>query len=215
MQRTAFLMRILPGRKAEFIAKAGNPSDDLKKAVCESGISNFSIWSVSDYAFGYMEIADGAATPDSAKAIFADAEQAVSGLAEFIARPGEMRLMYEDLGVVHPDKSEIRHRVFATLIHPGCADEYKLRHDRLSEGRKGRPVMDHSDSNFTIWCADGRYNFGYCEKVKAFDHEMTEREKESTIAWETKMVEIMDWLTDDVDWITGETHDKMECVVQF
>ena len=35
---------------------------------------------------------------------------------------------------------------------------------------------------------------------------MTEEEKESTIAGEKNMLGIMSWLTDDVDWITGEHH---------
>ena len=51
------------------------------------------------------------------------------------------------------------------------------------------------------------------ELVKAFDHEMTEEEKESTIAWETRQLEIMDWLTDDVDWITGQKHPHIARVI--
>ena len=39
---------------------------------------------------------------------------------------------------------------------------------------------------------------------------MTEEEKAQTIAWETRQLEIMDWYTDDVDWITGETHEKIQ-----
>ena len=34
----------------------------------------------------------------------------------------------------------------------------------------------------------------------------------ATVAWETRQLEIMDWLTDDVDWMTGETHDKMRLI---
>ena len=41
---------------------------------------------------------------------------------------------------------------------------------------------------------------------------MTEEEKQATIQWETKMLEIMSWLTDDVDWITGEHHAHIQCV---
>ena len=41
---------------------------------------------------------------------------------------------------------------------------------------------------------------------------MTEEEKASTIAWETRQLEIMDWLTDDVDWITGEKHDAIALI---
>ena len=49
--------------------------------------------------------------------------------------------------------------------------------------------------------------------MKSFDQELTEAERASTVAWETRQLEIMDWLTDDVDWITGQKHDAMERVV--
>ena len=39
---------------------------------------------------------------------------------------------------------------------------------------------------------------------------MTEEETAQTIAWETRQLEIMDWYTDDVDWITGEKHEKIQ-----
>ena len=35
------------------------------------------------------------------------------------------------------------------------------------------------------------------------DRETTEEEKEQTIAWETRQLEIM-------DWYTGETHEKIQ-----
>ena len=131
--------------------------------------------------------------------------------AEVLAEPGTMRLMYHDYGIVREDKSLIRHRVFATRLKPGCAEEYKRRHDGLVAAR-GDAVSEGPDSNFTIWC--GRdYIFGYCEKVKAFDRPMTGAERADTIAWETRQLEIMDWLTDDVDWITGERHEAMRRVV--
>ena len=37
---------------------------------------------------------------------------------------------------------------------------------------------------------------------------LTEAERASTVAWETRQLEIMDWLTDDVDWITGQKHES-------
>ena len=43
-----------------------------------------------------------------------------------------------------------------------------------------------------------------------YGREMTPEERESTIAWETRQLEIMDWLTDDVDWITGESHEPIQ-----
>ena len=42
---------------------------------------------------------------------------------------------------------------------------------------------------------------------------MTDAEKRDTIAWETRQLEIMDWLTDDVDWITGQKHEGMRRIV--
>ena len=44
------------------------------------------------------------------------------------------------------------------------------------------------------------------------DQAWTEEEKAADIAWETRQLEIMDWLTDDVDWITGEKHDHIRLV---
>jgi len=122
-----------------------------------------------------------------------------------------MRLMYHDIGVVREDKSLIRHRVFGTRIKPGCEEEYKARHDALI-AQRGDAVKDGPDSDFTIWYGDGCI-FGYCEKVRAYDHEPTEEERASTIAWETRQLEIMDWMTDDVDWMTGETHAPVERVL--
>ena len=35
------------------------------------------------------------------------------------------------------------------------------------------------------------------------DHEA---DKAFTVEWETRQLEIMDWITNDVDWLTGEHH---------
>ncbi|MBR1560701.1 MAG: hypothetical protein IJ646_10730, partial [Clostridia bacterium] len=96
-------------------------------------------------------------------------------------------------------------------LKPGCEEEYKRRHDALVEARGGR-VSEGPDSNFTIWYGAG-YIFGYDEKVRSFDHEPTEEEKAADIAWETRQMEIMDWLTDDVDWITGQKHEHIRRVI--
>lgn len=34
----------------------------------------------------------------------------------------------------------------------------------------------------------------------------TPEEHAATIAWETRRLGIMDWITNDVDWMTGEHH---------
>ena len=49
--------------------------------------------------------------------------------------------------------------------------------------------------------------------MKSFDREMTPQEREETIAWETRQLEIMDWLTDDVDWITGDKHEHIRRII--
>ena len=58
---------------------------------------------------------------------------------------------------------------------------------RKSENRKKK--YDYG----CTWCI-GRTL--YCEHMA----------KEATIAWETRQLGIMDWITNDVDWMTKEVH---------
>lgn len=179
---------------------------ELRAEALRAGVENFSIWAAEDMLFGYGEYARG-----DAPGLWGRLVELLGGEAEALCPVGGMRLMYHDIGIVRQDKSLIRHRVFATRLKPDCEEEYKRRHDALIEAR-GDAVSEGPDSNFTIWCGAGVV-FGYCEKVRAFDHEMTEAERRETVAWETRQLEIMDWLTDDVDWITGETHAPIRRVV--
>lgn len=211
MKREAFLLKIKPGMKDEFKSRMANPWPEVVSAWKSMGYDNFSMWSVEDFAFGYREVDESAAPSAAEKAQVERWEEYMKDVCETMAQPGAMRLMYHDIGNVRQDKSLIRHRVFATLIKPGCADEYHARHQALIDARGDR-ISDGPETNFTIWCADSRYNFGYCELVKSYDHEMTEEEKAASIAWETRQLEIMEWLTDDVDWITGEKHPHIEKV---
>ena len=57
------------------------------------------------------------------------------------------------------------------------------------------------DSNFSIWSAGG-YIFGYDEIDITMEVEETPEAREATIAWETRQLGIMDWITNDVDWMT-------------
>ena len=213
MNRVAFVLRVKPGRKDDFLAEGRRIWGDIEAALASVEMSNFSVWSICDFMFCYGEAPDAIAPEKITAAVDGIAEK-LQDTCKVLAEPGTMRLMYHDIGIVREDKSLIRHRVFATHLKPGCADEYKARHDKLIEAR-GDKVSEGPESNFTIWCADDEYNFGYCELVKSFDHEMTEEERQSTIAWETRQLEIMDWYTDDVDWITGEKHDHVQLVCQY
>ncbi len=112
-----------------------------------------------------------------------------------------MRLMYLDSGIIRESKELIRHRVFMTKLMLGMQEEYKRRHDELAASRGG-PVNPGPDNNFSIWNA-GEYIFGYDEIDVTMEAEGTEASRDAVIRWETQMLEIMRWLTDDVDWLTG------------
>ena len=205
MKICAFVLRMDGENREALISAVAALKADFASACEKYNVKNFSVWHMEQYLFGYGEsLSEDMACFDG---VFAKLPEGAS----LICAPGTMRQMYHDIGVVREDKSLIRHRVFATKLKPGCAEEYKARHGALIAAR-GDTVKEGPESNFTIWHAYG-YIFGYCELVKSFDHEMTEAEKADTIAWETRQLEIMDWLTDDVDWITGERHEPIRRLV--
>lgn len=207
MTRYTFIMRLPAGRRQAVWDRLAADAGHIRDEAARLGLDNFSLWGVEDLLCGYGEWTGEGAVPGLPPSL----GEAVGGDGELLCAPGTMRLMYHDIGIVRADKSLIRHRVFVTKLKPGCEEEYKRRHDGLIEAR-GDAVSEGPDSNFTIWYGAG-YIFGYCEKVKSFDHEPTEAEKAADIAWETRQLEIMDWLTDDVDWITGEKHEKIQRLV--
>lgn len=212
MKRNPFVLRFKDGKKEEGLAVISGFWNECRGALKRAGIENFSIWSIEDFLFCYGEFPDEVKLPSADQAGLEAWKAALAPVCDVFAAQGTLPLMYHDIGIVRADKSLIRHRVFATKLKAGCADEYKRRHDGLIEKRAGK-ITEGPESNFTIWNANG-YIFGYCELVRSFDHEMTEEEKASTIAWETRQLEIMDWLTDDVDWITGQKHDSIKLVAQ-
>ena len=209
MLRRTSLLQVNPDQLERVESALRALAPDIREAAMRLDVRNYSLWAAENLLFGYGEYGRDADLDDE-PALRARLETVIDGRAQLLCPTGSMRLMYHDIGIVREDKSLIRHRVFATKLKPGCAGEYKRRHDALVEAR-GDSISEGPDSNFTIWYGAG-YIFGYCEKVRAFDHEMTEQERRDTIAWETRQLEIMDWLTDDVDWITGEKHDKMRLV---
>ena len=102
------------------------------------------------------------------------------------------------------DGEVIRHRMFMTKLKDGCEEEYKARHDGLV-AQRGETIDPGPDSNFSIWSAGG-YIFGYDEIDTTMEVEETPEAREATIAWETRQLGIMDWITNDVDWMTKEVH---------
>ena len=197
MKRLPFVLTVAPEGKEEDLSQ-------LWILLKDKGADNFSVWRIREFLFCYGEYPDEVSIPAEQLA-----QTLPAGISLFAA-PGSLPLMYHDIGIVRQDKPLIRHRVFATKLKSGCAEEYKRRHDALIEAR-GDQIKEGPESNFTIWNANG-YIFGYCELVRSFDHEKTEEEKAAEIAWETRQLEIMDWLTDDVDWITGQKHDAIRLV---
>ena len=124
---------------------------------------------------------------------------------EWISTPGkDMRLMYHNFGIVRENKELIRHRMFMTKLKTGCEEEYKRRHDGLI-AQRGDTVDPGPDSNFSIWSAGG-YIFGYDEIDTTMEVEETVEAREQTVEWEMRQLGIMDWITNDVDWMTGDVH---------
>ena len=208
MKRHTFAMEIESGKVESFRRGLGEIWSDLVNLLNTNKIRNFSIWNVERIIFGYFETANEFEFSTSDREVMDAWEDRYHDLYKWISTPFEpMRLMYHDFGIVRECKELIRHRVFITKLKPGMEEEYKARHDALVEAR-GDKVTQGPDSNFSIWNAGG-YIFGYNEIDTTMEHEMTEEEKENSINWENGMLEIMDWLTNDVDWITGECHESI------
>lgn len=205
MIRHAFAMKIKCGMMNEYRSRLGKIWPELTAYLDHSGIRNYSIWNAENLIFGYYENdADEINLKDeTAEKLIQEMEDTF----DWISVPGEdMRLMYHDFGIVRERKELIRHRMFMTKLKPGCEEEYKARHDALIAKRNGT-ITQGPDSNFSIWSAGG-YIFGYNEIDTTMETEETEEEKTFTIEWETRQLEIMEWITNDVDWLTGEHHDS-------
>ena len=209
MRRHTFALEIKPGMTADFRRNLGEIWEELTTFLDEHQMVNFSIWSVECIVFGYYETKNDFVFDESDKRQVATWEDKYGDAYNWISVPFEnMRLMYHDYGFVRESKELIRHRVFITKLVSGAEEEYKKRHDALIEARDNK-ITEGPDSNFSIWYAGG-YIFGYNEIDTTMEHEMTAEERDSTIRWENRMLEIMSWLTNDVDWITGECHASIQ-----
>ena len=205
MERHAFAMEIISGKMNDYRKKLGEIWPELTQYLDRNGIKNFSIWNTDNLIFGYYENADGTVISEEEAAIKDALIKKMEDTFTWISTPGvDMRLMYHNFGIVRENKELIRHRMFMTKLKPGCDEEYKARHDVLVEAR-GDKIDPGPDSNFSIWSAGG-YIFGYNEIDTTMEVEETEADRANTIAWETRQLEIMDWITNDVDWMTGEHH---------
>lgn len=202
MKRHAFALQVKEGNMNDFRKLLGEMWKDITAFLDKNEIHNFSLWNCDDLVFGYAETADETVVCEGCLGVLVEK---VTPLVEWISAPGAgMRLMYHDFGIVRENKELIRHRMFMTKLKPGCDEEYKRRHDGLIEARGGVPDPG-PDSNFSIWSAGG-YIFGYDEIDTTMETAETEEAKAATIAWETRQLEIMDWITNDVDWLTGQHH---------
>lgn len=209
MKRHAFAMEIKKGCVGRYRSSLGEIWAELTRFLDEHKMTNFSMWSVENIIFGYYETEDTFAFSESDRLIVEEWEKKYGDLYTWISTPYEpMRLMYYDYGIVRDSKELIRHSVFVTKLVPGAEEEYKRRHDVLLKER-GDKVTTGPDSNFTIWSAGG-YIFGYDEIDITMEQEPTEEQKQATIEWEKKMLEIMSWLTNHVDWISGECHPAIQ-----
>lgn len=206
MERHAFAMRTKD--KNQFKANLGKIWPELTAFLDEHEAANFSIWNVQDMVFGYFETPGELVYTDADREKAAQWETAYGSCYEWISVPfQEMRLVYEEFGIVRECKELIRHRVFITKLYPGKEEEYKLAHDELIAARNGQIPLG-PDSNFSIWCAGG-YVFGYDEIDVTMDFDWTPEQLQWNVDWENRMLELMSWLTDDIDFMLPERHDNI------
>ena len=205
MERHAFAMKVKDDQMNAYRTRLGEIWKDLTAFLDRNQIKNFSIWNVEQLIFGYYENEDEMKLSEDEKAAKDSLTEKIQDTFDWISTPGEdMRLMYHNFGVVRENKELIRHRMFMTKLKDGCEEEYKARHDGLV-AQRGDTIDPGPDSNFSIWSAGG-YIFGYDEIDTTMEVEETPEAREATIAWETRQLGIMDWITNDVDWMTKEVH---------
>ena len=189
MERHSFAMEIKKGKKNEYRQILGEIWPDLTAFLDQEKVHNFSIWNCDSLIFGYYETDENNEFSEEKKASIQALTSRIDHTFTWISTPGEnMRLMYHNFGVVRENKELIRHRMFMTRLKPDCEEEYKARHDGL------------------VAASAGGYIFGYDEIDTTMETEETPEAHEATVAWETRQLGIMDWITNDCDWLTGTVH---------
>ena len=213
MNRIALAAKINDGMENEFRKMLGQIWNEVTAFLDENNISNFSVWKMANLLFIYGEAKDSYCVTEKninrIRQIISRSDDTITWLSE----PGRrMQLVYYDYGIVRDSKELIRHRVFAAKLKDGCMPEYKRRHDKLIEQR-GNTINYGPESNYTIW-SDGNYIFGYDEIDTTMEREQTKEQVEWSIKWEKKMLEIMEWITDDIDWLTNKRNSKSVCIAR-
>ena len=139
MERHAFAFKIKEGCFAEFRECLGRIWPDLTALLDGIGADNFSLWGIGeDLVFGYYETEEIPSLSEKDAAALQHILDQTQEKGEWISSPKqEMRLMYQDFGIVRQSKELIRHRVFATHLRGDFQEEYKARHDALVEARNG------------------------------------------------------------------------------
>ncbi len=196
--QTAFL--ILLTKEAPDGALAA-PARKLKAAAERAGADRFSLWRAKDLVFGYVEAKGEEVVKEAGEAVRTAFSMDWSGFSHLLASPGNMRLMYRVVTNPRETTDGLFYRVFMTRLKPGSAEEYLKRHAELQAVQEAREKDTPSGemNNFTIWNA-GDYICGYNELEKPAEKPDGPVPKSP---WEVRMLEIMDWITDDVDAMFG------------
>ena len=206
MERAAFIFKTTDSRRAEALGRLTALLPDTAEALRDAGARNFSLWRAENLVFGYYEAADMPALRAAGDAVRA-LEAPLEDYAELLASPGNMRRMYTALGQPRAEKHGLGHRVFMTRLKPGMAEEYRRRHAALETGSAPEGPVN----NFTIWSC-GDYICGYAELDAGFSLDRSAEGMEPDRPWETAMLEVMDWLTDDVNALFGFAHKPVCCL---
>ena len=206
MERASFLLKALKGQREAVPAKLEAELPQAAAGFEALGADNFSVWQAEDLIFGYFEAADIATMRKVGAAVRAWCEQ-LEDIAVLISTPGNMRRMYTALGSPRAEKKALGHRVFMTRLKAGMAEEYRARHAAIeTDSAPEGPI-----NNFTIWNG-GDYICGYAELDEGFVIDRSAEGMEKDRPWETAMLEVMDWLTDDVNSLFGFENKPVRCL---
>ncbi len=206
MERAAYLLKTTDSRRAEALGRLSALLPGMAAAMKDAGARNISVWSAENLIFGYCE-SDDMQTLRAAGACVRTLADQLADYAELLSSPGNMRRMYTALGHPRASKQGLGHRVFMTRLKPGMAEEYRRRHAAIeTDSAPEGPI-----NNFTIWNS-GDYICGYAELDPGFVIDRSARGMEPDRPWETSMLEVMDWLTDDVNSLFGFEHKPVCCL---